>query len=543
MLPLLRCTALLSILLATRVMAAVPEFSDDFEATPSFAQWTTVETPAGTEAVVNSGAALHGSFGLRLIDSSTAAGDNTESYLTAGFPSAASGNLYVRFWMRRTASTGTSATSLMQLRSRLSTNDATAIVELLVRTDTNRLTLLGANASNTYAVVDTTQVVALGEWHLYELRARGIGTATGSRQLYLDGELIAETTGVVWTGMAVHELVLGVGWSAPRTSTGTLDYDDFRVSQSTFASRLIWTAQSAASLGDCVPLTLNVRDATGTAPVNMSPAFTAQLTGGTFYSSATCQSSVTQLSFAAGVTSAQTYFRATTVGESTLVATPSGPELLSGSVKVQVSAVNSADGGLAKDGGVVVVVVDGGSVVDGGTRDADAGAVSDGGTVPAGDGGVGNGGTTLPASVTLRIDGESTTPGSLVSLEVELKSDQTPLYLRARTDGVMPYELVSASGEAIVLDDHGRYLLPRNGPSLKASIPARLVGPPGSTASVSVWLEGADGVALSSPANGEVTISGWEIPTGCSCSEAPTPFAWMMLLGWVLVWKRGARRV
>ena len=102
----------------------------------------------------------------------------------------------------------------------------------------------------------TTTVRLDGGWHLMELYVEGIGTDAGTRALWFDGVRVARVGSLDFTGLGSNLLQIGEWWSDDRRWTGSLDFDDVRLSVEAPASRL--AVREVGRIPGCVQVSVGL---------------------------------------------------------------------------------------------------------------------------------------------------------------------------------------------------------------------------------------------------------------------------------------------
>lgn len=241
-------------------------FADDFETgtllstEPSPGQWTRIHLEGSNALQVSAVAAHRGSWGYRFTDNESITAAGGEGLLNVRIPPLA-GNVYTRFWMRINPITRAGNLHFIHVLS------PGFVRSLAASTAFNgELSLAGSDAA-AQDEISQKQGVFLGEeWHLVEAAIEGVGTATGKRKLWLDGALALEQSGVNLSGVTVSELSLGEPYTDNRSFTGSVDFDDVRISTSPPASRLqVALETDRVESRTCLPVTLSLRDSSGLA--------------------------------------------------------------------------------------------------------------------------------------------------------------------------------------------------------------------------------------------------------------------------------------
>ncbi|WP_257459586.1 LamG-like jellyroll fold domain-containing protein [Archangium lipolyticum] len=325
----------------TGVAASNDWFSDDFETGTLRAS----EIPAGRWSVVGASSpnalsngavgAHRGQYGLTVVDRTNASTPDSEASVSSDERAPLSSEFFVRAWMRlRDVSTPGSLVALqalpVQVELRLRSQSAGPVWELAVMT----------GASRTYVSFFGSRVEA-DRWHLVEFSASGLGTRSGEARLWVDG--VEQGTGVSgrdWTdpSYVMKRVVMGEPWADSRTFTGTLDFDDVRVSATPMASRLVlrWPVDAATSSG-CIPLEVSLRSsATGApapAPYETEVALAVTAGAGGFHSDEACKSPVPGMLLPTGASERRVYFRPGGTGGTAMLAA-SHPDFLPATLEV-----------------------------------------------------------------------------------------------------------------------------------------------------------------------------------------------------------------
>ena len=322
--------------------------ADDFEAGTLLTTdsppgpWTSVSLPVASNSLsVVSAAAHQGDAGLRLVDNDGDAGaDQQDAVNDFGF--SGTGDFYGRFWFRISQSNHTGNFSVLELLDSLSSSTP-AVLDILVRYPGPGFDLGGWDSSPIYSVQTARASPAENTWMLIEVAILGMGTNSGARQLWMNGQLIAQTTPVDWSGASYVGTRLGEPWANDVTFVGQLDFDDVRIGGAPLASTLNWEAPSSAAAGQCLPATLQLVDsphhALAPAPYPVIATLFASQPGVQFFSDVACTLKTSELSIAKGGSQAAAYLQATSTGTYTLVA--QHPDFLTGQAALAVGAGGS----------------------------------------------------------------------------------------------------------------------------------------------------------------------------------------------------------
>ncbi len=278
-----------------------PLVSDDFESPTVGNRWTFVTPPpAGSAFRTDAEAAHRGGRGLRLEDNDGSAGAGTTAALNLRIAPVPA--LFLREWVRVVSTNGLGNVGLSQL---LTNSPVNAIVDVYLAGDGTSFVFQGPNRDGTYRAALPRSGMRVGQWHLLEWAAVGAGTASGRRELWVDGTLLAEHTEVDWTGIALDHFSVGEPWSTDRRFQGVLDLDDIRAGESPHASTLRLELAAGAPTSDgCAVLALTLVDSrleARDAPYDFEVALESQPAGSAlFYADAQCTQPLTTVSMAAG---------------------------------------------------------------------------------------------------------------------------------------------------------------------------------------------------------------------------------------------------
>jgi len=256
--------------------------------------------------------AHRGNLGIREVDGRAGVGTGSEGHLGVFLPRLL-GDVRLRFWMRYhpTSTTGHAFQAQLGLTPAGAGPGSTQAITLAFLPAPSRIPQLGGfDAAGAYQY-DTGDAGSLPEadaWGLYEATIRGIGTPSGERTFHINGKLVAHHSNVNFTGVAIDRLVLGEYYSNDLSFTGTLDFDDVRLSSGPQASTLVILLPPAQD-APCLPLTVVLRSSEGT-QVEAPYPFEAELAsqqGHAFHADAGCTTPVTTVHFSAGASSATVF--------------------------------------------------------------------------------------------------------------------------------------------------------------------------------------------------------------------------------------------
>ncbi|WNG25794.1 LamG domain-containing protein [Cystobacter fuscus] len=336
--------------------AASDWFADDFETGALIApegRWDNARSVSPNTLVNGAQGAHRGQYGLTLIDRNNSnvseyqGGTDFESTpLTSEF--------FLRSWMRlRDVGNPGKVVAIqanpMKVELRLLAPDP--IWELSVRKGTEQ----------TYASVHGTRVEQ-DRWYLVEFSARGLGTTHGEARLWVDGveqgeaDERAALSGIDWRNTTVYVLKwlqVGEPWTDQGFFTGSIDFDDLRVSAVPMASRLqLQRPADASTSSGCIAVDVSLRSsATGAlapAPYETEVSLATTAGEGHYHADGTCKSPVERVRLPTGTFERRVYFRpGGSPGRVTLAA--SHPDFLPATLQVEADGtpVGDVDGGAA----------------------------------------------------------------------------------------------------------------------------------------------------------------------------------------------------
>jgi hypothetical protein len=307
--------------------------------------WTfTVTGEAQLQAT--SAAAHRGLYGLEISDanggSATSANLGSLYYDDGGVT-----DYYARTWLRVVSSNDTGQASAVQIQGSV---PSSTLAELLLVFSQRRIGIGGFDRLGNYTSSFSNNVPLDGAWHAFELHARGLGGPSGSRELWLDGQLVASNTGIDWSGQSLSNICLGECWTVEGWS-GTWYVDDTRASATPLPARLLLSAAADVGVGDCVPVSVSLSDVASTiatpAPYDviaqLAASNSAATDAGVWFTDLGCRSATTTVTLPTGSTSPSlVYFSAQASGLTTLSATQD--EFLPGSALLVVGSSGTPTG-------------------------------------------------------------------------------------------------------------------------------------------------------------------------------------------------------
>jgi hypothetical protein len=345
--------------------------------------------------------AHRGSFGVLLSDMEMGVGDAADMALYAdGAP--IFGDVFARSWVRVRSSNSMGTIILVQLTNADATSPS--IIDVRLTTASGRLSVGGFAADANYLLTEGDGGLWVGDWHLLELQARGVGTSDAGRRLWLDGQLLVDDRGVDFSGgrLSVARLAIGEPYAQDRAWQGLIDFDDIRSAAIPLATSLRLVPTSG-TVGDCVPIGVELVSSQTGGPVAATQGFTVALDAGSLvFSDSTCTFQDSFVPFSVGQSRA-TF--SVIPASTTDVIQASALDFLGTIASYSFTPLPDAgvpDAGVPDAGVLDAGVVDAG-VPDAGVADAgadDAGLV-DAGAVDAGpdDGGAADAGPTEPVQL------------------------------------------------------------------------------------------------------------------------------------------------
>lgn len=314
--------------------AALP-FRDGFE-TGDVSAWEKTWFPAAENTLAPAPeAAKVGSFGLRLVDADASAGPQGQNALHIDLDSTFNA-FGVRTWIRMSDPAGQGSLTVISAPA----GSGQAMLSVVVDVPSGAVSLGSVGATTPFTEKPTGTSLQVGQWHLIELLANGIGTATGQARLFIDGEPRASIAGQEWSAMRPVGLNFGAHWSGG-ASTSIVDFDEVEVATKLPASRLRLSAAATTFEADaCTPLELHVTTSNGTATTGVLTELAVRLTttgssaGATFFSAEGCATPIDTLVLPPSTQSSRLYVRAPFAGRLGLEA--HADALLPGRIEVNV---------------------------------------------------------------------------------------------------------------------------------------------------------------------------------------------------------------
>jgi hypothetical protein len=296
---------------------------DDFEAgsRPPLSDWSDHGAASGVTVGVDAAAAHRGALGLRLVDAHAGSGSNVEGYVAMTVPQPSSATCYLRTWLRTTPGSGGGDV----MPSEIETTPASAtsgVYDFALTAPAMDLSARGFDALGNYATDGTvTSTTAL--WHLVELALTGVGTAQGSRTLWVDGAR-AVSAAHDFSGLRLGSVALGEPWADAAAVTLTLDFDDARIGPAPPASTLTAAATAPLKVGGCARFTVDLKDSAGAAaaaPYDVDASLSLGGAALSVFSDEGCAQAAPSLRVPSGASSASGSFRPSRAGSLPFVAT------------------------------------------------------------------------------------------------------------------------------------------------------------------------------------------------------------------------------
>ncbi|WP_395847020.1 LamG-like jellyroll fold domain-containing protein [Cystobacter fuscus] len=334
----------------TAAAATTDWFSDDFETGALIApegRWDNARSVSPNTLVNGAEGAHRGQYGLTLIDRNNSSaseyqgGTDFESTpLTSEF--------FLRSWMRLRDVGNLGKVVAIQanpMRVELRLLPPSPVWELSVSKGTEQ----------TYASVHGTQVEQ-ERWYLVEFSARGLGTTHGEARLWVDGveqgeaDERAALSGIDWRNTTMYVLKwlqVGEPWTDQGYFTGSIDFDDLRVSAAPMASRLrLQRPADASTSSGCIAVDVSLRNsATGAlapAPYETDVSLSTTAGEGQFHTEKACGSPVERVRLPTGSSERRVYFRPEgSRGVMTLAA--SHPDFLPATLQVEGDGTSGGD--------------------------------------------------------------------------------------------------------------------------------------------------------------------------------------------------------
>lgn len=382
-------------------------------------RWDWRGTLSGSSFLSSTAAAHRGLRGFRADDATTGSTPDYQTYINTTLSTPATSQFHYRFWMRISTSNGIGSGLVGSVRSAVQD-----LVNLEYDATDGSLTVGGFNDGPNWVGGPATGTLNVGSWHLVEFSVRGVGTTSGTKEVYIDGIQVFLLSGIDWSSWDVRRIFLGEFWSNSPAFEGRIDYDDIRAATTEHASSIAVGLPGAAVESTCVEVTLTMKSSNGLVQ-NAPYAFPAELAaagaGGSFYSDAACQVPVITAPFAAGTSTASVYFKGAAAGTATVIA--SFVDFLPGSAPITLTLAQDAGVDAGADGGSDAGG-DNPGVPDGGATDA--GFAPDAGTKPDAGGLEGPVARVEPAESTVAA-------GELVTLDSSKSTAPPGTFVKSRT--------------------------------------------------------------------------------------------------------------
>lgn len=245
-------------------------FSADFE-TGTLLESQSPPGPFATQTIVGGGvgqpvpstaAAHRGRFGARSVDT-----EPTRTGMESGaewYGAPLSPSVHVRCWIR-VSEDSTSSGGVVPLSIGTGFPGPTIQDLLLIFPEGGgrypTANGQGHDASGAIRQNEGSKQLRLGGWHLIELFVTGLDTPSGTREVWVDGELSARQSPVDLRGMPFSVVRIGELWAKNAPFTGSFDLDDLRVSTAPQGSRLrLAISKDRVAPGACLTVSATLRD-------------------------------------------------------------------------------------------------------------------------------------------------------------------------------------------------------------------------------------------------------------------------------------------
>ena len=340
--PLLLVTLLSNVALAQGAL-----FYDDFEAGPVFdaGRWTK-PAMADPDFFDSSPLAVHrGDAGLRAVQ--TVVGPTPPGHGAADyFFTSDAGEYHVRLWVRQSQLWDAGTVEFVDLFSNGIANGT--VIGAVLQPD-GTLYVGGFHIDGGHQGVTIDAGAQVGSWSVVELLARGMGTAAGAHELWVNGQQMAVETGFDWTGAYPTSLEVGINWG-DGNFRGIMDFDDVRAGPGPLANSLRFAnLPPQTQSGICIPVTVEAVDLNGAlAPYPLATTISLIADGGLWSPNSNCSAPSNPLHapLAALGSSVSAYLLAGAPG--TLLVSAVQGDLLPGAAQMPVTA---ADGSVQDAGG------------------------------------------------------------------------------------------------------------------------------------------------------------------------------------------------
>jgi hypothetical protein len=271
-------------------------------------------------AAETAAAAHRGDAGLRVIDMNTQ-GMTPNAEVELGYQAAAgisSGDYCVRGWLRVTQQNGVGQIFPVQVET--SQPQSADICEFAFDFGKVEIDVGGFDGPGSFTLYRAGDLPD-GAWHLYECHTLGIGSASGARELYVDGVLLDNNPEDL-TGLTLQQLNIGEAYGDVDFQ-GTLDFDDVRTSIGRPATFVVVSGVPAsAAVGECVSLSVELRDVAGhpaAAPYDVVAGVSVSGVSAQLFSDA-CATPSASATVKSGQSTGAIWLRATSVGQAVIAA-------------------------------------------------------------------------------------------------------------------------------------------------------------------------------------------------------------------------------
>lgn len=226
-----RLLPLAVLLLGSQAWGQVLPFADDFESGGLVAtdmppgRWSAVyERNASVTVRTSSAAARAGALGLRISDASPGNGEGEEGTVHLPIPPQM-GDLWIRFWIRLPSHPNDLYITPLVIHAE--GGASTSLYSAFIDYPGLQIGFNGFDVSGQLESQPNVRTLTPGQWHRIDAVVRGIGTSSGLRELYVDGDFAGQTLADL-SGMRLTGFKLGLPWGA-RAWTGIVDFDDVEV--------------------------------------------------------------------------------------------------------------------------------------------------------------------------------------------------------------------------------------------------------------------------------------------------------------------------
>ncbi len=307
-------------------------FSEDFEGPTLLTtdnpagQWGGIVQNGGVTLALSPLAAHRGDAGIRVTDNNTAA-TSQEAYLSLPGLLPTATDYRVRFWFRGTP--GVQANDSFSVAILLS-----AATHYHLEVELGDATFIaGHDRNDVYSSSSPGPGLLDGGWHLVEGVVNGFNGPNATRRFFLNGSSLLTDPNVDFTSAGVVTLRFGKAYNGNESFTGTLDFDDVRVSPLPLASTLTVSVDASTPLAlSCLPLEVGLKDSETGAAAPAPYGVDVSVPSAQLFSDLACGTAASTLTIAAGATNAIGSVIFTTTGAMSVRATH--PDFIDGTTDV-----------------------------------------------------------------------------------------------------------------------------------------------------------------------------------------------------------------